>query len=187
MQAATENRARFTVQPAGAPAPAARQPASRTPLAPLDPRLTRKGTHPFTGRASTWGAVTKDHAWEFERVEDTGTTWSVIHRETRVVVASCMGTLSACRAYVSDGTAQADLERLQAHQHGEHAGYDRQCPECDQDRAAAEQPLRSAHARREHRATRNPACPACRDMTAAEDFAIAAAAARRQRWATGQH
>lgn len=83
------------------------------------------------GRPQCWSAVTKDKAWTFERQEVPGTPWVVIHLATGIVVDFCVGTLTDCRAYVASGQAQADLERILAHEHGEHdSERDEECPKC---------------------------------------------------------
>lgn len=103
-----------------------------TALAPICgkrmlPRFTRPGQKP---RLECWGAATTDGVWDFERTEEPGTPWSVGHTPTRTVVA-LQGTLRACRAYVAAGHAQRDLDRLQAHERGEHqAQRDSWCRRC---------------------------------------------------------
>jgi hypothetical protein len=83
------------------------------------------------GGRQCWGARTTDKAWDFERLEIAGTPWAVTHKETGIVVDSYAGTLDDCRAYVANGGAQADLERIQSHQRGEHeAERDKGCPKC---------------------------------------------------------
>lgn len=84
-----------------------------TTLAPITrttfhERLTRGGA---ASRRECWRAVTDDGAWEFERQDEPGTPWAVIHRETGTQVGLC-GTLRACRQYVGSGRAAGDLKRI---------------------------------------------------------------------------
>jgi hypothetical protein len=72
-----------------------------------------------SGRRECWSARTTDGAWLMERLEITGTPWSVIHADTKAELR-WHGTLRACRVYVASGQAQADLELVQAHDSGEH-------------------------------------------------------------------
>lgn len=91
------------------------------------PRRTRSGQ---TG-LECWAARTTDGIWKFERQETAGTPWAVIHAATGTVVDWYVGTLDDCRAYVASGAAEEDLERLQAHDRGEHEDQrDKECPKC---------------------------------------------------------
>jgi hypothetical protein len=98
------------------------------PLAPVDKTrmLPTRG-----GGTQCWAAKTKDGTWSMAREDEAGTPWSVTHLPTGIVVDRYVGTLDDCRAYVANGGAQADLERIQAHQRGEHkAERDKTCPRC---------------------------------------------------------
>jgi hypothetical protein len=83
-------------------------------LAPVDKTRILRGRRGL----ETWGAQTKDGTWGMDRLEDTGTTWQVVHRATKTVVADFLGSLRQCRAYVGSGEAQEDLERIRAHEGG---------------------------------------------------------------------
>jgi hypothetical protein len=113
---------RFAVAAPGAARPAApRKPRVR--LAPVVPTRMLGG--------QCWGAETPDGEWGMDRLEDTGTTWQVVHKPTKTLVADFLGSLRQCRAYVGSGEAAEDLVRLLAHQRGEHkTGRDKACPAC---------------------------------------------------------
>lgn len=102
------------------------------PLAPIRKtrmaqRITRSG---LTRSRECWGAQTTDGVWDFERTEEPGTPWSVGHTPTGTVVG-LHSTLRACRAYVAAGDAQRDLDRLLAHERGDHkAQRDSWCSRC---------------------------------------------------------
>lgn len=90
-------------------------------------RRTRRGS---TKHLECWAAETLDGQWELEREDSPGTPWLVIHKPTKEFV-DLLGTLDACRAYVAAGHAQAALERIQAHNRGEHAAArDSWCVRC---------------------------------------------------------
>jgi hypothetical protein len=98
-------------------------PRNTASLAPVVPTRMSGG--------QCWGAETPDHDWGMDRLEDTGTTWEVVYRPTKTVVADFMGSLTQCRRYVGSGAAQEDLERLQAHERGEHENEpDGECERC---------------------------------------------------------
>jgi hypothetical protein len=73
-----------------------------------------------SGRRECWSARTKDGAWLMERLEISGTPWSLVHAATKTDMG-WFGTLRACRAAVASGQAQVALERIQAHERGDHA------------------------------------------------------------------
>lgn len=101
------------------------------PLAPVVktamlPRLTRAGR---TG-LECWRAETTDGVWVIGREESPGTPWITVHKPTGIAVG-LDGTLRAARACIAAGHAAAALERLQAHDRGEHAGArDMRCVRC---------------------------------------------------------
>jgi hypothetical protein len=99
-------------------------PAARIALAPI----TDKVMHSRFSRPGSecWGAKTTDGVWAFEREESPGTPWITVHLETRTV-CGFHGTLRAARAAVAAGHAQADLERQQAHERGEHVAEREPC------------------------------------------------------------
>jgi hypothetical protein len=89
-------------------------------------RITRAG---MTG-PECWGAETLDGIWAFEREESPGTPWLICHRESGIVAGQC-SALRGCRAFVAAGHAEAALERLQAHDRGDHAAArDSWCVRC---------------------------------------------------------
>ena len=81
-------------------------------------------------------AQTGDGLWAFEREDSPGTPWLVYHLPScrdgsYAMPVHLTGTLRACREYVAAGHAQASLERLQAHERGEHnAARDSWCGRC---------------------------------------------------------
>jgi hypothetical protein len=78
-----------------------------------------------------WGARTRDGEWGMDRLEDKTTSWEVVYRPTSTVVADFLASLRQCRLYVGSGAAQQDLERLQAHERGEHEHErDGECERC---------------------------------------------------------
>lgn len=82
-----------------------------------------------SGRLEAWEAVSRDGVWRYERIEVSGTPWSVIHIPTGID-AGWHGTLTAAREMTANGTALASVERQQAHQRGEHAERDPSCVAC---------------------------------------------------------
>lgn len=74
-------------------------------------------TH-LTPHKECWAAVSEDGIWAFERIEEPGTPWITTHVPSgRVMDRS--GNLTKARKYVTF-YAEADLERLEAHERGEH-------------------------------------------------------------------
>jgi hypothetical protein len=91
------------------------------------PRITRTGLT----RPECWGARTTDGIWAFDREDEPGTPWTVTSLPARIVVTTYMPSLRACRVYVANGGAAADLERIEAHERGEHkAERDTSCVKC---------------------------------------------------------
>ena len=83
-----------------------------------------------SGRLENWAAKSRDGVWDYERMEDTGTLWDVTHRPSGLS-AAYYGTLTAAREATANGSALACVERLLAHQRGEHeAGRDPACRGC---------------------------------------------------------
>lgn len=56
-----------------------------------------------TGRLETWAAVSKDGLWKYDRIEDTGTPWSVCYVPTNEYVI--MSSLPKAQAATADGSA----------------------------------------------------------------------------------
>ena len=95
-------------------------------LAPVDKTMLPSRS----GRRECWAATTRDGVWAFKRLELPGTPWVVIHRATKEEL-EWQPTLPDCREYVAEGWAQADLERVWAHDRGEHrAKRDLACLKC---------------------------------------------------------
>lgn len=94
-------------------------PATRTrrTLTPVD--ITARFPSFNGGRLETWSAVSRDGAWKYERIEDAGTPWAVVHVPTGIG-ADWYGTLTAAREATANGAALAAVERTQAHERGEH-------------------------------------------------------------------
>lgn len=114
----------FTVAPRRTPSPVAPKP--KPSLAPLG-HVWKDYTSP--GVYEVVKAVTADSEWLFERAEDG--TWNAGHLPTETVVKAGLRTLRACRVYAGSGKAATDLERIQAHERGEHdAQRDKACARC---------------------------------------------------------
>jgi hypothetical protein len=96
----------FTLAAPGAPRPRTRK--RKIPLAPVEKTRT--------------GAKTLDGEWGMDRLEDTGTTWEVVHLPTKTVVAEFLSSVTQCRQYIGTGEAAQDLKRIQAAAKGEGNG-----------------------------------------------------------------
>jgi len=72
-----------------------------------------------SGRLENWAAASRDGVWKYERLEISGTPWAVIHVPTGTE-GNWYGTLAAARAATADGSALEYVERVQAHERGEH-------------------------------------------------------------------
>jgi len=76
--------------------------------------------------------VTADGKWLMTREEDDASTWVVAHLPERKIIADCLGSLGQCQAYIGSGQAAEDLERVLAHERGEHEGAQGNgCPRCE--------------------------------------------------------
>src|ERR1700735_2062427 len=84
----------------------------RTPLAPINKTQVLRGRRGM----ETWEAETTDGTWIMGRQEDIGTSWTVAHKPTGIVVAEFLTTLTECRAYIASGEADDDLTTVQAKQ-----------------------------------------------------------------------
>jgi hypothetical protein len=108
--------------------------ATKTPLAPIvktqfAQRITHGGTG-LTRHRECWGAETADGVWDFEREDSPGTPWLTYHKDTRKLV-NLSGTLRQARIFVASGGAQRELDRLLAHDRGEHKEQrDPRCGRC---------------------------------------------------------
>lgn len=85
----------------------------------------------FSGRrVEAWAAESRDGIWKYERIEDAGTPWAVLHVPTGTE-GPYYGTLTAAREGTANGSALAYVERIQSHERGEHeAGRDTFCGRC---------------------------------------------------------
>jgi hypothetical protein len=112
-------------------------PAAKVALAPIVKtqmarRITRSG---LTRSPECWGAQTADGIWDLTREDDVDTNWLTYHRPS-VADGTCErpvglhANLRACRAYIASGQAQAALDRMKAHQRGEHVERDSWCVMC---------------------------------------------------------
>ena len=83
-----------------------------------------------SARLENWSAVSADGTWKYERLEIAGTPWAVLHVPSGI--ESCWyGTLTAAREGTANGNALAYVERIQAHERGEHAAErDSYCGRC---------------------------------------------------------
>jgi hypothetical protein len=105
---------------------------TRRTLTPVDitsrfPGFMRRGGGE---RLEAWSAASCDGVWKYERMEISGTPWAVIHVATGIEADWC-GTLTAARAATADGSALAAVERIQAHDRGEHkTDRDPRCVRC---------------------------------------------------------
>jgi hypothetical protein len=73
-----------------------------------------------SGRLEAWEARSDDGVWLYRRLEISGTPWSVVHVPS-AIEANWHGTLTAAREATASGSALAAVERVQAHDRGEHA------------------------------------------------------------------
>jgi hypothetical protein len=92
----------------------------RRPPRTLTPAtVTRRYPAFRSSRLENWEAASDDGLWLYKRLEMSGTPWSVIHVPTGIEGRWC-GTLDDAREATADGSALADVERLQAHDRGDH-------------------------------------------------------------------
>lgn len=86
------------------------RPARRT-TTPMTPVIKIKRTafigSPDSGRTRSecWGAKSTDDMWEYERIEDDGTSWYVTHLPTGYTCDQPYGSLTSARRATHDGTA----------------------------------------------------------------------------------
>ena len=99
----------------------------RRELTPVD--ITARFPSFRSGRLENWAAKSRDGVWKYERLEISGTPWLLLHVPAGIE-GDFYGTLTAARAATADGSALADIERLQAHDRGEHAERDPRCRGC---------------------------------------------------------
>jgi hypothetical protein len=97
-------------------------------LTPVD--ITARFPSFRSGRLENWSAKSRDGVWKYERIEDTGTPWSVVHVPSGIE-GHWHGTLTAAREATANGSALEYVERIQAHERGEHkAERDVFCGRC---------------------------------------------------------
>src|SRR5262245_367561 len=91
-------------------------------------------------RRECWEATTTDGEWAFERIEDIGTPWIVVHQPRTPqaeTVSASFGTLKAARQAVERGLEPwlPSVNRV-AHAAGEHAERPSPygCPTCNDER-----------------------------------------------------
>ena len=89
----------------------------RRELTPAD--VTRRYPSFRSGRTENWEARSRDGVWMYRRLEISGTPWEVEHVPTGTT-GNWYGTYTAARAATADGSALACVERIQAHERGEH-------------------------------------------------------------------
>lgn len=88
-------------------------------LTPVD--ITARYPSFRTGRQESWAAVSRDGEWRYERLEITGTPWAVIYTGTGdEVEGDWYGTLAGARAATADGSAMDAVNRIRAHERGDH-------------------------------------------------------------------
>ena len=90
-------------------------------------------------RRECWEATTTDGEWAFERIEEPGTPWIVVHHPRTPqaeTVSAQFGTLKAARQAVERGLEPwlPSVQRA-AHERGEHATPSPySCPTCNEER-----------------------------------------------------
>ena len=92
-------------------------------------------------RRECWEAITVDGEWGFERIDDVGTPWIVVHhpRTPQAETASMLfGTLKAARQAIEHAWVTAELPSVNraAHERGEHAFVRYGCPTCHDEETA---------------------------------------------------
>lgn len=86
-------------------------------------------------RRECWEAITTDGEWAFERIEEPGTPWIVVHHPRTPqaeTVGAMFGTLKAARQAVERGNLEQWLPSVQAtaHARGEHTTDNGICRAC---------------------------------------------------------
>lgn len=89
----------------------------RRELTPVD--ITERYRSFRSGRLENWSARSLDGVWIYRRLEMSGTPWSLEHVPSGTE-GDWYGSLPAARAATADGSALAYVERVQAHERGEH-------------------------------------------------------------------
>lgn len=104
---------------------------TRKPRRTLTP-VTITSSYPSlrADRVEAWSAVSDDGVWAFERLEMSGSPWSIAHKPSGIEVGTWAGTLSEAREMTANGSALADVELQTAHQRGEHAQRSPACVKC---------------------------------------------------------
>ena len=97
-------------------------------LTPAD--VTRSYPAFRSGKPQAWQAASRDGIWRYDRLEIAGTPWVAVHLPTGTE-GDWYGTLTVARAATADGSALAYVERLLAHDRGEHKDErETGCPRC---------------------------------------------------------
>ena len=104
---------------------------ARRPRRTLTPvTVTKRFRSARSGRLEAWQAESRDGVWRYDRIEITGTPWMPVHLPTGIE-GRYYGTKDAARAATADGSALAYVERIRAHERGEHkAERDIRCGRC---------------------------------------------------------
>lgn len=101
---------------------------TRKPRRVLTPVTITARFPSFNGRRlENWSAISADGTWKYERLEISGTPWSVLHVPSGIE-SHWYGTLTAAREGTANGNALAYVERIQTHERGEHE--DERVPMC---------------------------------------------------------
>jgi hypothetical protein len=102
----------------------------RRPARTLTPATVTRRFRSFrSGRVENWEARSDDGTWAYARLEITGTPWEARHLPSGTA-GPWYGTLPDARAGTADGTALDYVERIRAHERGEHATRDIRCGRC---------------------------------------------------------
>ena len=93
---------------------------ARKPRRELTPADVTQRFPSFSGRrVEAWQAVSRDGVWRYDRLEIESTPWMIVHLPSGTEADWC-GTLKAAREMTANGTALATVERIMAHERGEH-------------------------------------------------------------------
>lgn len=93
---------------------------TRKPRRELTPADVTQRFRPFNGgRPQAWQAASRDGVWRYDRLEISGTPWMAVHLPTGTE-GDWYGTLTSARGATANGSALAYVERVQAHERGEH-------------------------------------------------------------------
>jgi hypothetical protein len=85
-------------------------------------------------RRECWEATTVDGEWSFERIEDTGTPWIVVHHprsDHAETAVNYFGTLKAARTAVEKDWLRLPSQLSADHAAGKHTRREFGCPDCE--------------------------------------------------------